>query len=91
MNMLAQADGYFAERGRWYFRTHGNVMGPFADKAEAQMAVLYFRQRLRWPSQRELHAFMDRDTVQLASSARQSAPASPTAMNAGLRHPGEIE
>jgi hypothetical protein len=57
--MLAQADGYFAERGRWYFRTHGTVMGPFADKGEAQMAVLYFRQRAKWPSQQQLHEFMD--------------------------------
>jgi hypothetical protein len=69
--MLAQTDGYFAERGRWYFRTHGNVMGPFADKAEAQMAVLYFRQRLKWPSQRQLQDFMHQDTA--APPAHRSA------------------
>jgi hypothetical protein len=68
MNMLSHADGYFAERGRWYFRTNGNVMGPFTDKAEAQMAVLYFRQRLKWPSLRQLHEFMGED-----GGARRSA------------------
>ena len=64
MNMIAEADGYFAERGRWYFRNHGNVMGPFADKTEAQMAVLFFRQRLKWPNLRQLHEFMARDERQ---------------------------
>jgi hypothetical protein len=85
--MLARTDGYFAERGRWYFRNHGNVMGPFADKAEAQMAVLYFRQRLKWPSQRQLHQFMERSATQ--SPDCHPADGSPNAMNAGFRHPGE--
>ena len=66
MNMLSQPDGYFCERERWYFRTHGNVMGPFGDKAEAQMAVLYFRQRLKWPSLRQLHEFMGREMLRSA-------------------------
>ncbi len=33
-------------------------MGPFHDEREAQMAVLYFQQRLKWPNARQLHEFM---------------------------------
>lgn len=58
MDPNVRPDGYFNDRGRWYYRTHDSVMGPFADRAEAQMAVLYFRQRMKWPSLRQLHEFM---------------------------------
>ena len=90
MNMLARTEGYFSERGHWYFRSQGSVSGPFADKAEAQMAVLYFRQRLKWPSRHQLREFMDPGApASPASSAVQSADASPTATNAGLRQSRE--
>lgn len=59
MTLTARHDSYFSERGRWFFRTHDGVMGPFHDEREAQMAVLYFQQRLKWPNARQLHEFMD--------------------------------
>lgn len=59
MTLTARPDRYFSERGRWFFRTHDGVMGPFHDEREAQMAVLYFQQRLKWPNARQLHEFMD--------------------------------
>jgi len=58
MTLTARPDRYFSERGRWFFRTHDGVMGPFHDEREAQMAVLYFQQRLKWPNARQLHEFM---------------------------------
>ncbi|MBP8926390.1 MAG: hypothetical protein KBG75_11070 [Pseudomonadales bacterium] len=59
MHLPAPSESYFSDHGKWYFHTHDSVMGPFHDKAEAQMAVLYFRQRMKWPSARQLHEFMD--------------------------------
>lgn len=59
MHLPAPPETYFSDHGKWYFHTHDSVMGPFHDKAEAQMAVLYFRQRMKWPSSRQLHEFMD--------------------------------
>lgn len=56
--MRIRPDQYFSERGKWFFRAHDSVMGPFHDKAEAQMAVLYFRQRLKWPNAKQLQEFM---------------------------------
>ena len=56
--MLTRSYSYFHARGKWYFRTHASVMGPFCDKTEAQMAVRYFQLRLKWPSARQLHEFM---------------------------------
>ena len=58
MTLTVRPDSYFRERGRWFFRTHDGVMGPFHDEREAQMAVLYFQQRLKWPNARQLHEFM---------------------------------
>lgn len=37
-------------------------MGPFNDKSEAQMAVLYFHQRTKWPNARQLRDFMGTDS-----------------------------
>jgi hypothetical protein len=60
--MLARSDNYFHEDGKWYFRTQDGVMGPFNDKSEAQMAVLYFHQRTKWPNARQLRDFMGTDS-----------------------------
>lgn len=59
MHLPAPPETYFSDHGKWYFHAHDSVMGPFRDKAEAQMAVLYFRQRMKWPNARQLHEFMD--------------------------------
>jgi hypothetical protein len=56
--MPPHAYDYFANRGKWYLRTHDNVMGPFGDRHEAEMAVHYFQQCHKWPSTRQLHDFI---------------------------------
>jgi hypothetical protein len=69
MALTARPDSYFSERGRWFFRTHDGVMGPFRDEREAHMAVLYFQQRLKWPNARQLHQFMDPGPERAAAHA----------------------
>jgi hypothetical protein len=69
MTLTARHYSYFSERGRWFFRTHDGVMGPFHDEREAQMAVLYFQQRLKWPNARQLHEFMDVAPARVAARA----------------------
>jgi hypothetical protein len=58
MTLIARPESYFSERGKWFFRTHDGIMGPFHDRDEAQMAVRYFQQRMKWPNARQLHEFM---------------------------------
>jgi hypothetical protein len=72
MTLVARNDSYFSQRGKWFFRTHDGVMGPFHDRNEAQMAVLYFRQRLKWPNARQLHEFMDSARLPARVSAEQA-------------------
>jgi len=67
--MLARTDEYVHEDGKWYLRTDKGVKGPFGDKCEAQMALLYYRQRTRWPTPRQLRDFMGMDSQSLRSSA----------------------
>lgn len=68
--MLARSDEYLHEDGKWYLRTEKGVKkGPYNDKGEAQMALLYFRQRTRWPTPRQLRDFMGMDSSALRSSA----------------------
>lgn len=67
--MYSRDYSYFNDRGRWYVRTADNLMGPFWDKAEAQMAVLYFQQRLKWPNARQLQEFMGVPETRLAANA----------------------
>lgn len=59
MTLTARPDSYFNERGKWFLRTHDGIMGPFHDRAEAEMAVRYFRRHLKWPNVMQLHEFMD--------------------------------
>ncbi|NNC54918.1 MAG: hypothetical protein HKO07_04255 [Pseudomonadales bacterium] len=46
------------KHGGWFVR-HGDaeLVGPFSDKADAQMALLYFSARLFWPSDKQLREF----------------------------------
>ncbi|MGI9294193.1 MAG: DUF6316 family protein, partial [Pseudomonadales bacterium] len=43
----------------WYYTTRENGdMGPYADKAEAQMALVYFIERTQWPDEKQLRAYI---------------------------------
>lgn len=46
------------KHGGWFVR-HGDseLIGPFSDKADAQMALLYFSARLFWPNDKQLREF----------------------------------
>ncbi|MBT8138800.1 MAG: hypothetical protein KJP25_03455 [Gammaproteobacteria bacterium] len=46
------------KHGGWFVR-HGDteLIGPFTDKADAQMALLYFSARLFWPNDKQLREF----------------------------------
>jgi len=67
--MLARSDEYYHEHGKWYLRANDGVIGPFNDKCEAQMALLYYQQRTRWPNARQLRDFMGMDSSEFRSSA----------------------
>ena len=49
---------FHKSRGGWFVQ-HGEreKAGPFADKAEAQMAMLYYSARMFWPSEKQLREF----------------------------------
>ena len=49
---------FYLRDGAWYVK-HGDQSsaGPFADKADAQMAMLYFSARAFWPSEKQLREF----------------------------------
>jgi len=49
----------FHKRKSGWFVQHSeqNSAGPFADKADAQMAMLYYSARTLWPSEKQLREF----------------------------------
>ena len=49
---------FHKSRGGWFVQ-HGECekAGPFVDKAEAQMAMLYYSARMFWPSEKQLREF----------------------------------
>lgn len=51
-------DRFCKQQGGWFVRNgDSEYIGPFADKADAQMALLYYAARLFWPSQKQLREF----------------------------------
>lgn len=54
-------DRFCKRRAGWFVR-HGpsEYAGPFADKADAQMALLYYSARLFWPDEKQLREFARR-------------------------------
>lgn len=62
-----RSDRFFQKDGSWYYITREGVdMGPYHDKAEAQLALAYFVERTQWPDPRELRRYLqdmqDKDT-----------------------------
>ncbi len=58
--IYTRSERFFKRDNGWFYTTRENVdMGPFDDKAEAQMALVYFIERTQWPDQKQLRAYIN--------------------------------
>jgi hypothetical protein len=48
---------FLHREGGWYVEADKKLIGPFADKAEAQMALMYYKIRTCWPSAKQLREY----------------------------------
>lgn len=49
---------FFKTDGHWYVSSSNDEsIGPFSDKADAQMALLYYSVRSFWPNPKQLREF----------------------------------
>jgi len=49
---------FFKRDGTWYINIdEQNIAGPYPDKADAQMALMYFSARTLWPTDKQLREF----------------------------------
>ncbi len=54
-----RSNRFFRKAGTWFYQTREGVdMGPFSDKAEAQMALVSFIERTEWPTAKQLRTFI---------------------------------
>lgn len=43
----------------WFYTTREGIdIGPYSDKTEAQMALVYFVERTQWPSESQLRSYI---------------------------------
>jgi len=49
---------FFHNGGEWFIKVNSESIGPFLDKADAQMALLYFNVKAFWPSDKQLRSFV---------------------------------
>ena len=45
------------KNGSWFITDSNGHIGPFNDKSEAQLALVYYSYRTTWPTAKELRAF----------------------------------
>ncbi len=58
--IYTRSERFFKRGDGWYYTTRENIdMGPYADKAEAQMALVYFIERTQWPDEKQLRAYIN--------------------------------
>ena len=48
---------FFQKNGNWYIHLPEKDIGPYDDKADAQMALMYYSVRALWPSEKQLRSF----------------------------------
>lgn len=48
---------FFHQNGEWFIQMKQEHIGPFADKMDAQMALMYYSIRALWPNDKELRRF----------------------------------
>jgi len=54
-----RSNRFFRKDGAWFYQTRDCMdIGPFADKAEAQMALVYFIERTEWPTAKQLRNYI---------------------------------
>ena len=49
---------FFKQGNEWFIQMKQESIGPFADKADAQMALMYYSVRALWPSDKQLRCFV---------------------------------
>ncbi|MBT8149535.1 MAG: hypothetical protein HKO71_07110 [Pseudomonadales bacterium] len=55
---IAVQQRFYLQNGAWFVKHNDQqAAGPFADKADAQMAMLYFSARAFWPNEKQLREF----------------------------------
>lgn len=63
MFISTRSDRFFLRDRHWFFRTReGFDAGPFSDKNEAQLALLYFVERAQWPNKKQLQTLVQRSS-----------------------------
>ncbi len=56
--MFGRHDRFFCQGDEWYLHTReGYDVGPYDDKNDAQLALMYFVEHTLWPDQDDLHDF----------------------------------
>ena len=59
MVIHTRSNQFYQRKGEWFLTSDdGADVGPFADKAEAQMALLYFVDRTQWPNAKQLREYI---------------------------------
>jgi len=55
---IAKLQRSFLHRdGSWYIEVDQQLVGPFTDKADAQMALMYYKMRTCWPNAKQLREY----------------------------------
>ncbi len=66
----SRSERFYQKQGKWYFTTREGIdMGPYDDKAEVQMALMYFVERTQWPDNKQLRDYMGMDSQHLRKHA----------------------
>ena len=61
MVIHTRSNRFHQRGGTWFLATdEGTEIGPFNDKAEAQMALLYFVEYEQWPTPKQLREYIRR-------------------------------
>lgn len=65
-----RSDRFLKQDGHWYFRTReGFEVGPFANRSDAQYALLYFVESHDWPTEAQLKDFIEGCKLMAGSAA----------------------
>lgn len=48
---------FFQRDGDWFIHMSEREVGPYEDKADAQMALMYYSVRAFWPTEKQLRNF----------------------------------
>lgn len=58
MRLASLQQRFYKRNGAWYVGCHDqSAIGPFVDKADAQMALMYYTAMANWPTDKQLREF----------------------------------